>query len=110
MTLRDVLNLAVVCFMTWRIVPIATAATGTGDVASPASETESPRLRALAAALGPTILDNMIAAHAIPPVVAVFLESPNRDAEFPPNDSFQQFVGTDLLPLLRKHYRLSRDP
>jgi len=58
----------------------------------------------------PTILDNMIAAHAIPPVVAVFLESPNRDVEFPPNDSFQQFVGTELLPLLRKHYRLSRDP
>ena len=58
----------------------------------------------------PTILDNMIAAHAIPPVIAVFLESPDRDTEFPPNDSFQQFIGTELWPLLRKQYRISRDP
>jgi enterochelin esterase-like enzyme len=58
----------------------------------------------------PTILDNMIAAHVIPPVVAVFLESPDRDTEFPPNDSFQEFVSAELLPLLRAHYRLSRDP
>jgi enterochelin esterase-like enzyme len=58
----------------------------------------------------PSILDNMIAAHAIPPVVAVFLESPDRDVEFPPNDAFQQFVGTELLPLLHEHYRISQDP
>jgi enterochelin esterase-like enzyme len=58
----------------------------------------------------PTILDNMIAARVIAPIVAVFLESPERDVEFPPNDSFQQFVATELLPLLRKHYRLSHDP
>jgi enterochelin esterase family protein len=58
----------------------------------------------------PTILDNMIAARVIPPVVAVFLESPDRDVEFPPNDSFQQFIATELLPLLRTHYRISRDP
>jgi enterochelin esterase-like enzyme len=58
----------------------------------------------------PTILDNMIAAHVIPPVVAVFLESPDRDVEFPPNDSFQQFIASELLPLLRTHYRISRDP
>ncbi len=58
----------------------------------------------------PTILDNMIAARVIPPIVAVFLESPDRDVEFPPNDSFQQFFVTELLPLLRAHYRISRDP
>jgi enterochelin esterase-like enzyme len=58
----------------------------------------------------PTILDNMIAAGVIPPVVAVFLESPDRDVEFPPNDSFQQFIVTELLPLLRAHYRISKDP
>jgi enterochelin esterase-like enzyme len=58
----------------------------------------------------PTILDNMIAVHAIAPVIAVFLESPNRDTEFPPNDSFQKFVSAELLPLLRARYRLSRDP
>jgi enterochelin esterase-like enzyme len=52
----------------------------------------------------------MIAAKALPPVVTVFLESPDRDVEFPPNDAFQRFIGTELLPKLRKHYRLSRDP
>ena len=50
----------------------------------------------------PTILDNMIAAKAIQPVVAVFLESPNRDVEFPPNDDFQKYVGTELIPALRR--------
>jgi enterochelin esterase-like enzyme len=58
----------------------------------------------------PTILDNMIAAGAIPPVVTVFMESPDRDSEFPPNDAFQKFVGDELLPQIRAHYRISRDP
>jgi enterochelin esterase family protein len=58
----------------------------------------------------PMILDNMIAAKAIPPVVAVFMESPDRDVEFPPNDAFQKFVGAELLPQVRAHYRISRDP
>jgi len=58
----------------------------------------------------PRILDNMIAAKAIPPVVAVFLESPDRDVEFPPNDDFQEFVATELMPRIRAHYRVTRDP
>jgi enterochelin esterase family protein len=58
----------------------------------------------------PTILDNMIAAHVIAPVLAVFLESPDRDVEFPPNDAFQRFIATELLPQLRQHYRISHDP
>jgi enterochelin esterase family protein len=58
----------------------------------------------------PMILDNMIAAKAIPPVVAVFMESPDRDVEFPPNDDFQKFVGTELIPQIRAQYRVSRDP
>ena len=58
----------------------------------------------------PMILDNMIAAKAIPPVVAVFMESPDRDVEFPPNDDFQKFVGTELVPQIRAHYRISQDP
>jgi enterochelin esterase-like enzyme len=57
----------------------------------------------------PTILDNMIDAGALRPLVAVFLESPDRDHEFPPNDAFQRFVAEELLPKLRAHYRLSRD-
>jgi enterochelin esterase-like enzyme len=58
----------------------------------------------------PAILDNMIAAKAIPPLVAVFMESPDRDVEFPPNDDFQRFVGAELIPQVRAHYRVSRDP
>ena len=58
----------------------------------------------------PMILDNMIAAKAIPPVIAVFMESPDRDLEFPPNDDFQKFIGTELIPQIRAHYRVSRDP
>jgi enterochelin esterase family protein len=58
----------------------------------------------------PMILDNMIAARAIAPVIAVFLESPNRDAEFPPNDDFQKYIRTELIPELRHHYRIGRDP
>src|SRR5690242_19231258 len=58
----------------------------------------------------PMILDNMIAAKAIPPVVAVFMESPDRDVEFPPNDDFQKFVGAELIPQVRAHYRVSREP
>ncbi len=54
----------------------------------------------------PTILDNMIAAKAIPPVIAVFLESPNRDVEFRRTTTFQRFVGARrLMPQLRAHYR-----
>jgi enterochelin esterase-like enzyme len=58
----------------------------------------------------PQILDNMIAARVIAPVIAVFLESPDRDVEFPPNDRFQEFVATELIPLLRSRYHLSTDP
>ena len=58
----------------------------------------------------PMILDNMIASGAIPPVIAVFLESPDREKEFPPNDEFQAYVGKVLMPQIRKRYRASRDP
>jgi enterochelin esterase family protein len=58
----------------------------------------------------PTVLDNMIAARVLPPLVAVFLESPDRDTEFPPNDAFQQFIATELVPLLHQHYRIGHDP
>ena len=58
----------------------------------------------------PMILDNMIAAKAIPPVITVFMESPDRDIEFPPNDDFQRFIASELMPLLRKHYRIANDP
>ncbi len=57
----------------------------------------------------PVILDNMIAAGVIPAVLGVFVESPDRDVELPPNDSFQRFVGEELLPQVRAHYRFNQD-
>ena len=43
----------------------------------------------------PTILDNMIAAQAIPPLVSVFIDNPYSEArsiEFPCNSTFAQFL------------------
>ena len=60
MTLRSVLNLAVMCLLAWGIMPIATSSAAAGDGASPTSEPQSPRLRALAATLAagnPTALN-----------------------------------------------------
>ncbi|MFC4313883.1 enterochelin esterase [Steroidobacter flavus] len=66
----------------------------------------------------PTILDNMIADKAIPPMVAVLIDSrvtndPDGDArsrELPPNDKYQSFLRDELLPLIRKRYNVSADP
>lgn len=49
----------------------------------------------------PLILDNMIAAGAVPPVVAVFVANPDRNArarELPGNDAFADFMAGELLP------------
>jgi enterochelin esterase family protein len=66
----------------------------------------------------PTILDNMLADKAIPPMVAVLIDSrvtndPDGDArsrELPPNDKYQSFLRDELLPLIRKRYHVSADP
>lgn len=66
----------------------------------------------------PTILDNMIADKAIPPVVAVLIDSrvtndPDGDArsrELPPNPNYQRFLRDELLPLIHKRYNVSSDP
>lgn len=49
----------------------------------------------------PRILDNMIAAHAVPPVVAVFVANPDRAArarELPGNADFADFMAQELYP------------
>jgi enterochelin esterase family protein len=66
----------------------------------------------------PTILDNMLADQAIPPMVAVLIDSrvtndPDGDArsrELPPNEKYQRFLRDELLPLIRKNYNVSADP
>lgn len=53
----------------------------------------------------PRMLDNMIAAGAVPPVVAVFVANPDRAArarELPANPAFADFMAMELHPLVVK--------
>ena len=61
----------------------------------------------------PTLLDNLIADGKIQPVVAVFvsyLSQPARMRDLVPNDNFQSFIRTELVPWARSQRNLSRDP
>lgn len=67
----------------------------------------------LSAVPTPTILDNLIGAGAIPPMIAIFVDSlgeAHRDRELAPNPAFATFVTTELLPRVSRDYPLSRDP
>lgn len=57
----------------------------------------------------PALLDNMIAARAIPPVVAAFVSNVDRDVELPANPAFARFIVEELLPELRGKYHLRND-
>ncbi|MFD4838559.1 enterochelin esterase domain-containing protein [Achromobacter sp. NPDC058515] len=53
----------------------------------------------------PTILDNMIAAGAIPPTAALLIDNPTADSrgrELPPNPDFADFLARELMPWARK--------
>jgi enterochelin esterase-like enzyme len=59
----------------------------------------------------PTMLNNMIAQKAIPPVIVAFLHSQGtRNEDLQPNAKFQQFIGTELVPRIRERYRVSKEP
>src|SRR5215212_10752257 len=60
----------------------------------------------------PTILDNLLAARRIAPMVAVFVGSPEgqRDAELGANPRHAEFVATELVPWARSKYRLAASP
>lgn len=54
----------------------------------------------------PTILDNLIAAGAIPPTAAILLANPTREArgsELPPNPDFARFLAEELMPWAAAH-------
>lgn len=61
----------------------------------------------------PLILNNMIAAGAIPRVIAVFVHTPqetrNQDLG-PANLSFRAFITGELTPWVRERYRVTADP
>jgi enterochelin esterase-like enzyme len=61
----------------------------------------------------PTILDNLIAEHRIPPVVAAFVFTPggvNRNDDLTPSKQFQDFLSGELMPFIRAGYHISSDP
>ena len=57
-----------------------------------------------------TILDNLIAAKKIRPVVAVLIGNVNRDRELTPNPDFAAFIEQELIPWVRGNYRVTKDP
>lgn len=61
---------------------------------------------------GPTILDNLIAAKRIAPMVAVFVASADdqRDAELGANEKYVEFLATELVPWIRSKYRIAASP
>ena len=62
----------------------------------------------------PTILDNLIAAGKIPPIVAVFVATPIeagiREKEYFANPLFNDFMTQELLPLIHSKYSVSSKP
>lgn len=62
----------------------------------------------------PVILDNLLSARKIPPVVAVFIGnvagSSGARKELSCYEPFSRFLATELLPWIRAHYRVSEQP
>ncbi|HEX7977321.1 MAG TPA: alpha/beta hydrolase-fold protein [Gemmatimonadaceae bacterium] len=60
----------------------------------------------------PTILDNLVAARRIAPMVAVFVGSADeqRDVELDQNERYAQFLATELLPSIRARYAVASSP
>lgn len=59
-----------------------------------------------------TMLNNLIAASKIPPTVAVFVENvPRRRlVDLVANPEFADFMAKDLVPWVRSHYNVTKDP
>jgi len=58
----------------------------------------------------PLILDELIAAKRIPPVVALLIGNVDRMNDLRPNAPFADFVALDLVPWVRAHYHATSDP
>lgn len=61
----------------------------------------------------PTILDNLIAANRIPPMIAVLIDNAPGDArsrELPCNPTFADFLNFELVPWARRLFNVTSDP
>jgi enterochelin esterase family protein len=60
----------------------------------------------------PTILDNLIHAKKIPPVVTLFVgNAPGaRNTELPCNEAFARFLAEELIPAIRSEHHVTTDP
>jgi enterochelin esterase-like enzyme len=59
----------------------------------------------------PAMLDNMIDSKVIPAVIVAFVHTQGtRNDDLQPNANYQTFLGKELVPWIRKHYRVSKDP
>jgi len=61
----------------------------------------------------PAILDNLIAAGRIPPVIAVLvgrLDAPEREWDLGCNPAFSGFLALEVLPWMRQRYPVTADP
>jgi len=59
------------------------------------------------------ILDNLIAAGRIPPLVAVLISNPSQQArglELPCNPEYAEFLNSELMPWVRANWNVTRDP
>jgi enterochelin esterase-like enzyme len=60
---------------------------------------------------GPTILDNLIADHRIPPMIAVFVgQGAERTRELANDPAFLAYVADQLLPAVRARWSATADP
>ena len=61
---------------------------------------------------GQTTLDNLIAARKIPPTVVVMVDNvgDRRLVDLVANPEFADFMATELVPWVRAHYSVTRDP
>ena len=59
---------------------------------------------------GHAILDNLIAKGKIPPVIAIFVNQEKRNEELNCSNSFADYVALELVPKVRKDFRVTEDP
>lgn len=58
----------------------------------------------------PRVLDRLIAAKAIPPVIAVFAEPGDRQEEYSRNQRWRAFMATELVPMVDQRFRTFSAP